>query len=556
MAVVLRPYQEKIKSEVYSAWASGFQNVLLVMPTGMGKTKTFCSIAKEKALGEKLPTAIMVHRKELVQQISLTLAEEGIVHNIIAQKPTILGITSAQRQLLNRQFYDYSAPISVVSVDTLNARITKHEKWAKKIRLWITDEAAHVLKSNKWGRAVSYFENAWGLGVTATPQRLDKRGLGRHADGVFDCMVEGPTTAWGIANGFLSPYQIAVPSSDYQAYLRKASNNSDFSHEAMAEAAAKSHIVGDAVSNYIKFAFNKQAIYFASDTESATRMEAEFIKEGIKAKLLTAETNDKERFKSLVAFRNKEIKVLINIDLFDEGLDVPGIEVVGMCRPTMSLSKYLQMCGRGLRPMPGKDYCLIIDHVGNVGRRNESRHGLPDQPRRWTLDRIVKRHDKTNLIRICDNAICNRPYERFLTHCPYCATEFRPQGGGGGGGRVPLELVDGDLELLDADTLREMYDGAQLEDPGSLQRRVTAAAGAAAGIKALRDQQERIETQAKLAEAIANWAGRIRTRRGYSDRMIHKLFYLNYNEMTITQALSGTTSEMRDMMEMIESDYV
>jgi len=540
----LRPYQKTIKQQIYDAWNDGMKNVMLCLPTGMGKTYTFCSIAYDKAVLplNKTPTAIMVHRKELVQQISLTLASVGIVHNIIAPRATILGIVAAQRRLYKQQFYNYMSPISVVSVDTLNARINTHEKWAKSIGLWITDEAAHLLKNNKWGRAVDYFPNAIGLGVTATPKRLDKRGLGRHADGVFDVMVEGPTTRWGIENGSLCKYKIAVPKSDYQSYLKKAGVNSDFTREAMEQAAGQSHIIGDVVENYLKFASGKQAILFAPGINTAQKMTAKFNEAGINAILLTGLSTDQDRLEGMIKFQNREVKVLLNVDLFDEGLDVPGIECVIHARPTMSLSKYRQINGRGMRPSKNKDHLIIIDHVGNVAE-----HGLPCANVNWTLDRIIKRRDKVNLIRICGNHECNSPYDRTLTACPWCGTEAVTGSKGGGGGRVPPSQVDGDLYLIDPFTLKQLEVATHLEDPGLLMKRVAKAAGPAAGKLAMKRQQERILTQKELAEVIAHWSGRKRVI-GYSDRAIHKLFYLE-RSMTITGALSLTRAEMQDMIE-------
>lgn len=548
MALILRPYQEQLKADIYDAWRGGHKNVLAQLPTGMGKTKTFCSLTIDMAINssEKVPTAIMVHRKELVQQISLTLAEEGIVHNIIAPRPVILGIVSAHRRVLKRQFYDYNAPVTVVSVDTLNARIGKHEIWAQKIRLWITDEAAHLLKNNKWGKAVEAFPNAIGLGVTATPRRLDKRGLGRHADGVFDSMVEGPSSRWGIENKFLCKYKIAIPPSDYKNFLKRAAAGADFSKEAMIDASRRSHITGDVVESYTRFANGKQAILFAPAIETGREMEAKFRAAGVKAKLLTGDTADKERLDSMLDFQNKKIQVLLNVDLFDEGLDVPGIECVIMARPTMSLSKYLQMVGRGLRPASGKEHLILIDHVGNV-----TEHGLPDSARRWTLDRIVKRRDKTNLIRICSNIECNSPYDRALTTCPWCGTEACIGSNGGGSGRVPPIQVDGDLELIDPETLHELAAKAVLEDPGSVAKRVSLAAGPAAGKKALKAQQERIDCQKDLVNVVARWAG-MQKHSGYSDRSIHKMFYVEF-DMTITEALSQTKAEMLETIDQLQS---
>lgn len=550
MPIILRDYQTQIKQEIYNCWSSGVKNVLLTMATGLGKTKTFCSISIDMAIngitGHKMPTAIMVHRKELVQQICLTLAEEGIPHNIIAPRNVILGIVAAQRQLLNRQFYDYGANVTVISVDTLNARILKHQAWAKSIKLWITDEAAHVLKNNKWGRAVEYFPNAIGLGVTATPERLDKRGLGSHVDGVFDKMVLGPDSRWGIENGYLCKYKIVIPQSDYSLYLKEANGDSDYSKEAMIVASQKSHIVGDVVLNYQKFCSKKQAIVFASDIGAGERMEKEFQEAGIKAVLLTGMTEDSKRLKALIDYRDKVIQVLINVDLFDEGLDVPGIEAVILARPTMSLSKFLQMIGRGLRPAKNKDFLIVIDHVGNI-----KKHGLPDSKRKWSLDRVVRRKKTLNLIRICLNPKCNSPFDRILNQCPYCGLKLvAPKGEGGA--RISPTQVDGDLILLDPDTLRELEENTRLEDPASVARRVAMIAGGAAGVRAMQNQAERIQTQKRLAETVALWAGKQREL-GYTDRQIHKKHFVEYGE-TISEILAKPKTEMITHIETLEGD--
>lgn len=547
--LILRDYQNDIKGQVYDAWNAGHKNVLLVMPTGMGKTKTFCSITIDLAflLEMRLPTAIMVHRKELVSQISLTLAEEEITHNIIAPRNVIAGIVAGHRRLLKKQYYNHNSIVTVLSVDTLNAREDKHRAWANTIKLWITDEATHLLLNNKWGRAASYFPNARGLGVTATPQRLDKKGLGRHADGVFDVMVEGPTTRWGIDNGYLCKYKIAIPQGDYNSFLGKATEGSDYSKAAMIQASHKSQIVGDVVSNYQKFANGKQAIVFTTDVKTGHDLEAKFKAAGIAAKFLSAESSDKERLDAMIDFRSKKIQVIVNVDLFDEGLDVPGIECVIQARPTKSLGKYLQMIGRGLRPAPGKEHLILIDHVGNV-----TEHGLPDAKRHWTLDRIIRRRDKTNLIRICSNIECNAPYDRTLTECPWCNTEAILRGGGGGGGKIPPEQVDGDLFLIDSDTLRELEANTHLQDPGIVQARVSAAVNAAAGIRAMKAQAERMATQKELVHVIAKWAGK-QKHYGFGDRQINKMFYLQYG-MTIYESLSHPREEMLDILNQLRGE--
>lgn len=540
----LRPYQEDIKAAVFAAWSSNYRNVLLVMPTGMGKTKTFCSLVIDtlSEIDGSLSTAIMVHRKELVQQICLTLAEEGIQHNIIASRKDIKGIIAAERRMFGKQFYNPTAKVTVLSVDTLISRQDVYKDWLPTIRQVITDEAAHVLKENKWGKAHSLFINARGLGVTATPERLDRKGLGSHADGIYDIMVEGPNTAWGIDQGFLSKYKIAIPNSDYEKYLAAGSDGSDYSKKAMMEASQKSQIIGDVVENYIKHANGKQAILFASDVRTSEEMEKKFLARGISAKSLDGTTPDSERLESLIRFRERDIKVLINVDLFDEGLDVPGIECVIMARPTKSHGKFRQMVGRGLRVAKDKPYMILIDHVGNI-----KHHGLPCNNRKWTLDRISKRAQKLNFLRICANPLCNSPYDKALTECPWCGTEalVASRSGDGGSSRPALEVVDGDLQLVDPEFLRQLERQSRLEDPAKVAQRVSMAVNPAAGLRAMKDQQARIGTQKKLVEAVAAWAGHMKNVCKYTDRQIHKKFYLYHNE-TITEALGRPKADMEN----------
>lgn len=544
--IKLRTYQEQGKVDIYSAWQAGYKNVLLKLPTGSGKTVLLTSIVQD-TLNSHI-NAILVHRKELVSQISLTLASFDIEHNIIASRKDIRGIIAAQRRKFGRQFYNPHANASVISVDTLNARADTYRNWAMSVTQVITDEAAHVLKDNKWGRALAMFPNARTLGVTATPERLDRKGLGSHADGVYDVMVEGPDTLWMIQNGYLSDYRIAIPESDYQNFLESKSDKSDYSKKAMMKASQESQIVGGVVENYIKHAKGKQAIVFATDIDTAKQMEREFNEAGIKAKELNGTTAESERINGILDFEEKKIQVLINVDLFDEGLDVPGIEVVIMARPTKSLGKYLQQVGRGVRKAEGKEFAIVIDHVGNV-----QEHGLPCQPRKWTLDRIKKSGKKLNFLRICSNYMCNAPYDRALTECPWCETPAVTASREGGEGRIPPKQVDGDLILIDPQTLRELESMVQLESPADIAQRVGSAINAGAGIKAMKDQQVRIATQRELSETIAKWAGIMKHRYGYTDRNIHKKFYL-INGMTITEALGMKTKPMLKLKEEIEGE--
>ena len=543
----LREYQLDMKGKVYTAWDEGHRNVLLVCPTGGGKTITFSAVVYET---KELTTAIIVHRKELVQQICMTLADEEIEHNIIASRKDIRAIINGERAEYKRSFYNPNSKVTVISVDTLISRQEVYKHWFPSVQQVIVDEAAHVLQENKWGKATKLFPNARVLGVTATPERLDRKGLGSHVDGIFDVMVQGPSTRWMIDNGYLSKYKIAIPESDYNNYLKNSSDKSDYSKKAMMEASQQSQITGDVVENYIKHANGQQAIVFATDITTAKKMQANFLAKGIIAQELNGTTKEKERVDSLIKFRHKEIKVLINVDLFDEGLDVVGISCVILARPTKSLGKFLQQVGRGLRIAEGKDYLILIDHVNNV-----TRLGLPCNNRIWTLDRIKKTGKKLNFLRICSNTMCNAPYDRALTECPFCDTPaITATKAGEGGGRVPPMQVDGDLVLIDPEMLRAFEERSNLEAPARVAERVSKAVDGAAGLRAMKNQQDRIQMQKDLSLVIAKWAGEMKTFYGYTDRMIHKKFYL-FHEMTITEALGMPKKDMEKLKNTIE-DYV
>lgn len=549
--IKLRPYQEKLIADIYSGWSHNFRNVLAVSPTGSGKAMTLCTLAHQLAYTHGLPVVIKVHRKELVVQLCMTLAQLGIPHNIIAQKGTILEIMEAERRAHGKQFYNHHSPITVASVDTLMARQHKYRNLCESTRVWLLDEAAHQLKDNKWGKAAELFPNALGVGFTATPQRLDKKGLGRHAFGLFDTMVQGPTVRWLIDHGFLSKYKVVAPKSDYRNFLKDTGDETkDYTAEARNYASLHSHIIGDVVKNYIEFINGKQAIVFADSIEAGQKMEKEFLAKGIPAKLLTGETPSAERIKGVFDYREGRIRVLINVDLFDEGFDVPGTDAVIMARPSKSLGKVLQMCGRALRVAKGKEYAMIIDHVGNI-----KYHQRPCKVRTWTLDNIVKRRDTTNLIRICMNTMCNAPFDRWLHACPECGNEDRPGGRSGGTStpREALKMVDGDMELLDPETIALLEREIDLEDPYKLEERVSYAAGKAAGAAARKKQLERIEMQKTLSHTIALWAGKQKQRFRLTDRQIKKKFMNDFDE-GITVALSLPRADMEKFNQRIQED--
>lgn len=538
----LRDYQQDAYNAAFTNWES-VRNVLLVLPTGAGKTVVLSRIVND--YGQ--PACVIAHRQELVSQISLALARNGVRHRIIGSKSVVRNIVQIQMMELGISYVDPQARVGVAGVDTIIRR-DNLKSWCNQVRLWVIDEAHHVLRENKWGKAVKLFPNAVGLGVTATPERADGAGLGKHADGVFDVMYVGPNMRTLIDRGYLTDYRIIVPPSSFNAdALPISKSTGDYIDNAVREAVGASSIVGsrevhgDIVTHYLKFAKGKLGVTFVPSIKIAEEVKQQFIDEGVPAEVVTGDTPDLERARILRKFKNRELLNLINVDLFGEGFDLPAIEVVSMARPTQSYGLYVQQFGRALRLMEGKSRAIIIDHVGNI-----SRHKLPDMGRNWTLDRKDKKSKSDSggiPTRVCLNPLCLSAYERFHDACPFCGEPVPAPAV-----RNNPKFVDGDLLELDDATLAAMRaEIAEVDGPApdivemtnQYHRKLSLSKFPRSKIpdqvnkkfgefqQQIADHDERREAQVALREQFAWWAG-YRRSEGMSDKEIYKLFYIKF----------------------------
>lgn len=531
----LRPYQQDIRDDIESRWL-GVANVLAVLPTGAGKTVLFSSILAD----EPGASCAIAHRQELVSQISLALARNGVRHRIIGQDPVIRMIVRLHMEEVGANYVVPNAKCAVASVNTLTGKkfAESLKPWLPTVKLWVQDEAHHVLRDNQWGRAAAMFPNARGLGVTATPLRADGNGLGRHADGLFDTMVIGPSMRDLITMGFLTEYRIFAPPSTFQRdQVAVSQTTGDFNLDQMRKAVASSslvvhdekQIVGDIVQHYQRIAPGKLGVTFVPDIATAETVAEQFNAAGVPAMAVSSKTPDDERCKILRRFKSRELLQLVNCDLFGEGFDLPAIEVVSMGRPTESYGLYVQQFGRALRLLDGKDRAIIIDHVGNV-----MRHGLPDAPREWSLDRRERRSSgksDAQTIRACLNPECGAVYERFRDACPYCGTPVPPPAE-----RSRPEFVDGDLFELDPAMLEQMRGAVARVDmtPEAYREQLGRQGVPQIGIMAnVKRHIERQETIGTLREAMAVWAGYERAA-GLSDREIFRKFYIEHGHDWMT----------------------
>lgn len=512
----LRDYQQKLVDQVFDAWGvaaanvlsvAPVRNVLAVAPTGAGKTVIMAAIVKRFAG----VVCVCAHRKELIGQISLALNKAEIRHRIIAPDETIREIVSYHVEEHGRSFYDGAAHVAAASVDSVMTDKAKrqHGAFLARVGLWAIDEAHHVLKGNKWGKVAELFPNAYGLGVTATPCRADGKGLGVNASGVFERLIQGPTMRQLIDRGFLCDYRkpdgriaiLCVPGvkrEDFRDAVSKATG--DFVLTKVREFIDTPQILGDVVSTYQKHAPGRRAIVFACDVKHSGHLAEAFRLAGISAEAVDANTPSSVRRDIIKQFRAGRVLVLINVDLFGEGFDVPACDYVAFARPTESYSLYSQQFGRGARNAEGKTHFIIADHVGNVIRHG----GPPDVPRVWTLDGESGSRKTTGEIpqKVC--VVCFGPFDAFRRACPHCGHVEPPAE------RGSPERVAGDLEWLDPAVLSGLL--AAVVDVDATDREFQAQAreqrvpqiGQNNFVRARQLDQE---SQKTLRELIAYWAG-------------------------------------------------
>lgn len=387
----LRRYQEQAIEDLRSAMRHGAKAPLLCLPTGGGKTVILATIAAQAAAKNR-HVLILVHRRELIHQTASKLQWAGLEHGVIAA---------------GHPASDHS--VQVASVQTLVRRLSR---MAWQPSLVIIDEAHHAA-AGSWRQILEHWPDAYRLGVTATPCRLDSRGLGE----AFDQLVLGPSVADLIAAGFLSAARIYAPPvvADLSGIRKRAG---DYANDQAAAVMDRPTVTGDAIAHYQRLAAGQQAIAFCCNVAHAVSVCDAFKTAGITAALLLGNTTNRDQV--VADYAAGAVRVLVTVDVVSEGFDVPAASCAILLRPTQSLGLYLQQVGRVLRPAPGKNAALILDHVGNVNR-----HGFPDDPRDWSLDDRMRRTKGTPApsVRTCEQ--CFAAFKPAPI-CPVCGHQCTP----------------------------------------------------------------------------------------------------------------------------------
>lgn len=485
-AIQLRDYQQVAVDEVRAEFRKKNYPVLFVLPTGGGKSYTFCFIAASAAALRR-HVIIVVHRKELLLQASASLRNLGIEHGLISPFFTP----------------DRTKLIQIASIDTLLIRLKKGEY---QCGLLIVDEAHHCITDNKWGRVYELLGRPPMLGVTATPVRSDGKGLGEHAGGLFKSMVLGPMVAELIERGMLVKPTVFTSLDMPDMEGIKPKSNGDYSLQDLASRVDKPKITGSAVEHYTRICPGAKTIVFCTSIEHAKHVVAQFNEAGYRFALLVGEPemSDAQRTAVNKALRRGDIDGACTVDLVSEGYDLPALECCIMLRRTMSEALFLQQAGRIMRPDDAKRGCWLLDHVGNIGMMIDgefkANHGFPWWDRDWTLDGREKKgkgkkQDEEPAIELKQCPKCFLVQEPAPA-CAHCGHIFPTNA-------RTLEQVDGELQQVTEEMEQRMATQRRMEQ-GKAQTKEALEALGIVGKRADKILEHRIEKRAMANALVAD----------------------------------------------------
>lgn len=417
--LTLRPYQQDL-IDLARMSLRQHKKTLLQAPTGAGKT-ALTVYMMQRAAEQGKRSMFIVHQNELLTQTSKALWKQKLEHGMIASGKALSKM-----------------PVSVASVQTLVNRLPLVDA----PDLIIIDEA-HRSAAATYKRVLDYWPDAMVIGLTATPQRTDGKGLGD----MFNDIVKGPSIRDLMDDGFLCDYELFAPSVDLDLSGVKTTAG-DYNKGQLEQAVDKPTITGDAVKHYKKLANGKRCVVMCATLKHAAHVCERYQESGINAAVIEGGMTNQQRESILSDFAAGKIHVICNVQLLIEGVDIPSIEVVQWLRPTQSLIVWMQGNGRGLRPADGKEKLLILDHV-----QNWAKHGAPCTEREWSLEGREK--GKRRARQAADDVNvqqCNKCFHVFMKgpdKCPAC------------GDAVPkmerkIEEKDGELKRIELEQARKM----------------------------------------------------------------------------------------------------
>ena len=377
----LRDYQEELVDGIKRSISAGNHSIIVQSPPRSGKTVVMAHIAKS-ATDKNNKVLFFSHRKEINEQVYKTFENNEVNMDLV----TIGGVQSLVRKL------DKLDEPTIILIDE-----------------------AHHSKASSYKKIIDYFPNAYKLLFTGTPVRLDGSGF----DDIADDLILGKSVKWLQEHGRIALFKYYAPQLIDVSRLKKRAG--EFTKQSVDDT-MKTVIYGDVIKHYEKLAKGKQAIVYTHSVEASENVSKAFNDAGYVSIAVSGKTPKEERETAMRAFRSGDLKIMVNCELFTEGIDLPNVDVCIMLRPTQSLSLYLQFAMRALNPREGKT-AIIIDHVGNV-----ERFGLPNQDREWSLQGIVKKKQTAKIgeptVRVCE--MCFATFWSSERICPECGYENEP----------------------------------------------------------------------------------------------------------------------------------
>jgi DNA repair protein RadD len=437
-AVRLRPYQTDIVAEFERVVAAGRRRIVLVAPTGSGKTIVGSSIIS-KAVAENKSVMVLAHRREIIKQTSEKLFSHGVRHGIIQA-----GFDDAPWE-----------NVQVAAVQTLWVRAMLRQTIAlPAVDLLIVDEAHHC-PAMTYRRIIEAYPNAIVLGLTATPCRGDGRGLG----GIFEALIECPQVAELIRQGYLLPTRVYAP---VDPDLRGvATRHGDYVEAQLAARMDNAALVGDIVTHWHKYGERRKTVCFAVSVGHSIHIRNEFLQSGVRAEHLDGSTSKPERDDILARLASGATELVTNCMVLTEGWDMPEVACCILARPTRKMGLYRQMIGRILRPADGKHNAIVLDHSGAVFR-----HGFVEDHVDWALDpdlqaasprHAARQRGQSSGLLECSQCGAIRVAGEACGHCGFLPK--RPA--------MPFVCDDGNLGLVDRTRRRA---AANSNDPAERNR--------------------------------------------------------------------------------------
>ena len=416
----LRAYQNDVIADYERAVAQGLRRIIVVAPTGAGKTVIAAAIIKGTR-ARRRPVLVLSHRREIITQTSRKLHAHDIPHGII------------QAGFPGRPLEE----VQVASIQTLWQRaIRTNAMELPPADLLIIDECHHC-PAETYRKIIDAYPDAIVLGLTATPCRGDGCGLG----GIFETIIECPQVAELIKGGYLVKTRVYAPVNPDLKGVRVQAG--DYVESQLADRMDRPKLIGDIVTHWHKYGEQRRTVCFATGVGHSIHIRDEFIKSGVRAEHIDGSTPKAERDASLARLASGEIELVTNCMVLTEGWDMPEVGCCILARPTRKMGLYRQMIGRVLRPAEGKLDAIILDHSGAVFR-----HGFAEDPVEWTLDPDrnaespvhAKRCEHRSSSRILECSQCSA-IRVAGEPCPHCG--FLPVAP-----PKPIVVAEGDLGLV------------------------------------------------------------------------------------------------------------